>query len=131
MIIDSIALTNFRVFRGFHSIKLTPENKEHPVILIGLYGKLANCSKKSKQSYQDFIAECINDQIPKNIGCSVTMQFRTFLDGIEEAYKITRSWKFEGKTLTENFKVEVNKKENGVSLFFFLLPGLGSFPALE
>lgn len=131
MIIDSIALTNFRVFRGFHSIKLTPENKEHPVILIGalngagkttlldalklvLYGKLANCSKKSKQSYQDFIAECINDQIPKNIGCSVTMQFRTFLDGIEEAYKITRSWKFEGKTLTENFKVEVNKKENGV-----------------
>ena len=35
MIIDSIALTNFRVFRGFHSVKLTPENKEHPVILIG------------------------------------------------------------------------------------------------
>ena len=129
MIIDSIALTNFRVFRGFNSVKLTPEDKEHPVILIGalngggkttlldalklvLYGKLANCSKKSKQSYQDFIADCINDQTPKNIGCTVTMCFRTYLDGIEEAYKISRSWKFEGKTLSENFKVEVNNVEN-------------------
>ena len=74
MIIDSIALTNFRVFRGFHSIRLTPTDKEHPVVLLGalngggkttlldalklvLYGKFANCSKKSKQSYQDFILE--------------------------------------------------------------------------
>ena len=131
MIIDSIALTNFRVFRGFHSIKLTPEDKERPVILIGalngggkttlldalklvLYGKLANCSKKSKQSYQDFIAECINDETPKNVGCMITMCFRTYLDGVEESYKISRSWKFEGKSLSEKFKVEVNHRENAV-----------------
>ena len=131
MIIDSIALTNFRVFRGFHSIKLTPEDKERPIILIGalngggkttlldalklvLYGKMANCSKKSKQSYQDFIAECINDQTPKNVGCTITMCFRTYLDGVEESYKISRSWKFEGKSLSEKFKVEVNHRENAV-----------------
>lgn len=131
MIIDSIALTNFRVFRGFNSIKLTPEDKEHPVILIGalngggkttlldalklvLYGKLANCSKKSKQSYPDFIAECINDQTPKDVGCTITMCFRTYLDGVEESYKISRSWKFEGKSLSEKFKVEVNHRENSV-----------------
>lgn len=131
MIIDSIALTNFRVFRGFNSIKLTPEDKEHPVVLIGalngggkttlldalklvLYGKMANCSKKSKQSYQDFIAECINDQTPKDVGCTITMCFRTYLDGVEESYKISRSWKFEGKSLSEKFKVEVNHRENSV-----------------
>ena len=131
MIIDSIALTNFRVFRGFNSINLTPEDKEHPVILIGalngggkttlldalklvLYGKLANCSKKSKQSYQDFIAECINDQTPKEVGCTITMCFRTYLDGVEESYRISRSWKFEGKSLSEKFKVEVNHRENSV-----------------
>ena len=131
MIIDKIALTNFRVFRGFHEFCLTPKDKEHPIILIRalngggktslldalklvLYGKLANCSKKTKQSYSEFISDCINDQTPKSIGCSITMCFRTFLDGNEEKYKISRSWRFEGKSLHEKLRVEVNGKENAV-----------------
>jgi len=131
MIIDTIALTNFRVFRGFHEFCLTPKDKEHPIVLIGalngggkttlldalklvLYGKLANCSKKAKQSYPEFISDCINDQTPKAVGCSITMCFRTFLDGKEEKYKISRSWRFEGKSMHEKLRVEVNGKENSV-----------------
>lgn len=131
MIIDTIALTNFRVFRGFHEFCLTPKDKEHPIVLIGalngggkttlldalklvLYGKLANCSKKTKQSYSEFISDCINDQTPKAVGCSITMCFRTFLDGKEEKYKISRGWRFEGKSMHEKLRVEVNGKENSV-----------------
>jgi len=131
MIIDTIALTNFRVFRGFHEFCLTPKDKEHPIVLIGalngggkttlldalklvLYGKLANCSKKTRQSYSDFISDCINDQTPKAVGCSITMSFRTFLDGNEEKYKLSRSWRFEGKSMHEKLRVEVNGKENTV-----------------
>ena len=131
MIIDSITLENFRIFRGKHTIELTPESKEKPVILIGalngagktslldalklvLYGKFAPCSKKSKQSYQDFIIECINDQVKKENGCSIRLIFRTYLDGKEEKYSITRSWKIIGKKFQESFSVLVNDKQNSI-----------------
>ena len=67
MILDQIKLTNFGIYKGEHSVSLTPKNKK-PIILFGayngsgkttlleglqlvLYGKLAKTAGRGKQPY--------------------------------------------------------------------------------
>ncbi len=131
MIIDSITLRDFRVFNGTHTIKLTPQSKEKPVILFGalngsgktslldalklvLYGKNAQCSKRGRKSFASFIKECINDKVTPSKGTSIELEFRTYIDGKEEHYKVNRSWNFKKDKFYDNFKVWVNGKEDAL-----------------
>ncbi|ACL06474.1 DNA sulfur modification protein DndD [Desulfatibacillum aliphaticivorans] len=125
MIIDEITLHNFGVYGGRHCIKLTPPSADKPVILFGglngagkttlldalqlvLYGKLASCSNRNGQSYDDFLFSSIHRKAAPHEGAALEILFRHNLNGREQSIRVNRSWVHNGNRLKEYLEVERN-----------------------
>ena len=121
MIIDRLILHNFGIYRGRHEISLTPES-DKPIILFGglngggkttfldaillaLYGKFAECSGRGGLGYEQFLADCINRDVSKKDGASVTLEFRQWHGGEVEVFAVTRAWRNSGKSVQETVDV--------------------------
>ena len=83
MIIDSLTVNNFGVFKGQQTIKLAPRSRKKPVILIGglngcgkttlleavqlaLYGRMASFIRDSHRSYEKYLRNAINRQVRRH-----------------------------------------------------------------
>ncbi len=130
MIIDNIELNNFCIYRGKHEIILTPKSKNQPVILIGalngagkttlldaiqlcLFGPFAQCSKKGKRSYKQYLSNCIN-KYSDHKTASISLSFRHHIDAKEEHFCIERRWhEDDNHNVSETLEVQLNgKKDN-------------------
>jgi DNA sulfur modification protein DndD len=126
MILDSLVLHNFSLYRGRQEIVLTPQAGK-PVILVGglngtgkttlldalqlaLYGKLARCSARGALSYEDFLRDSISRKIDPGEGAAVEVYFRHMSAGVERAYRIHRSWSLTAKGVRERLEVVVDGK---------------------
>jgi DNA sulfur modification protein DndD len=124
LILDQIKLTNFGIYKGEHSVSLTPKNKK-PIILFGayngsgkttlleglqlvLYGKLAKTAGRGKQPYEQYLSSLINNKVSKKQGAGISLNFRTREGGKETAIEITRTWQEATSGIKENFEVIKN-----------------------
>jgi len=124
LILDQIKLTNFGIYKGEHSVRLTPKNKK-PIILFGayngsgkttlleglqlvLYGKLAKTAGRGKQPYEQYLSSLINNKVSKKQGAGISLNFRTREGGKETAIEITRTWQEANTGIKENFEVIKN-----------------------
>ncbi|WP_028114353.1 DNA sulfur modification protein DndD [Ferrimonas kyonanensis] len=117
MIIKSLVLNNFRVFRGVHEIDLEPrkasvrQSKAAPIVLFGglngagktsiltavrvaLYGRAAFGRGLNNADYQ----EQLNALIHKGVGISegktsIELLFTHSQNGVESEYRVVRGWK--------------------------------------
>ena len=131
MIFDRITLHNFGVYLGRHELLLRPENRKKPIILIGglngvgkttlldafqlgLFGKLANCSNKGTLAYDKYLKKCTHKSANPKDGSAITISFRHTANGTEHKYQVTRSWRLNKKTLTENVEVLCDGKTDPI-----------------
>ena len=125
MIIDSIVLHNFGVYKGRNEVVLTPKSARRPVTLFGglngggkttfldalllvLYGKFAKTSNRGNTGYDEYLRKCINRQVNSGEGASLTLSFSHREQGAEETIKICRSWRTTGKGIREDVDVYRN-----------------------
>lgn len=109
MILDEIAVQNFGVFQGLHTITLTPPSNSKPIILFGgyngsgkttlldalqlvLYGKFARCSNRGNISYEEFLNRSIHRTADSQERTSVELKFRNMSNGKDHTYSIRRIW---------------------------------------
>ena len=122
MILDILTLHNFGVYGGRHEIELTPMDPKKPITLFGglngggkttfldalllvLYGKFAKCSNRGNASYEEFLRKSINRHVSEKDGAALELHFRHRRSNVEEAIKITRSWRATGKGIREDVTV--------------------------
>ena len=115
MIINSLTLCDFRVFRGKHDFDLTPRKKydrKRPIILFGglngagkttlltairlvLYGKQSLGSTISQKAYEVFLADSIHRSPASLVQASnswIELSFSYSREGTVHCYKVKRSW---------------------------------------
>ncbi|MBY5980540.1 DNA sulfur modification protein DndD [Ferrimonas balearica] len=117
MIIKSLVLNNFRVFRGVHEIDLEPrkansfQTKAAPIVLFGglngagktsiltavrvaLYGRTAFGRGLSSADYQGQLDALIHKGVDLSEGkTSIELLFTHSQNGMENEYRVIRSWK--------------------------------------
>ena len=92
MILHRVTLENVGVYRGRHTIELTPPDAEHPVILVGamngagkttllgavqlaLYGARARGIERTRKGYKTHLKELINRSVDPAEGAAVELEF--------------------------------------------------------
>lgn len=134
MIIDSIQLTDFRVFQGRHTIDLAPRTKYHkkrPIILfgglngagktsillairLGLFGRQAIGYNVSPKVYEDFLAGCIHrakNRFMQSFSASVEIKFNYASMGVLKAYTIKREWMLDKHRIVERLTLTEDGQE--------------------
>jgi len=124
LILNQLTLTNFGIYKGEHTVPLTPSAKK-PIILFGayngsgkttfldalqlvLYGKTARTSGRAKMPYDDYLRLLINRDISPKIGAGISLTFTTLQNGKKEKIEVTRSWAETGNTIKEHCTVKRN-----------------------
>lgn len=124
MILNQLTLTNFGIYKGEHTVQLTPSAKK-PIILFGayngsgkttfldalqlvLYGKTARTSGRAKMPYDDYLRLLINRDTSPKIGAGISLTFTTLQNGKKEKIEVTRSWAEAGNTIKEHCSVKRN-----------------------
>lgn len=125
MIIDSLQLTDFRVFKGRHTIDLAPRVKYHkkrPIILfgglngagktsillairLGLFGKQALGYNVNQKAYEDFLSSCIHrskERFLQSFASSVEINFNYASMGTLKAYTVKRQWMLDKHRMVEH-----------------------------
>jgi DNA sulfur modification protein DndD len=109
MIFDELVLHNFGSFAGRHRVLLRPPGPTQPVVLIGakngsgkttildsiqlaLYGRLARCSTRGDESYDEFLRKSTHRGLRAESEGAVELQFTHSSQGIAHTYRIHRSW---------------------------------------
>lgn len=127
MLFEELALHNFGIYKGRHSINLMPKKDNKPVILFGalngggkttfldaiqlaLYGKFANCSNRGILSYPDYLRRTINHHAKLSDGVAVELQFRHRRNGEDNTIRVNRTWHSTGKGIKEIVEVFSNGK---------------------
>jgi len=127
MILESITLRNFCLFRGEQSFDLTPVPAPRnagvrPIILFGgnngtgkttlldavqlaLYGPRARCSKRAGLAYEEFLRQSIHHGVKESEGAAVSLSFRHPSQGAELRFEISRSWSARRGKLHEDLRV--------------------------
>jgi DNA sulfur modification protein DndD len=129
MIIQSLEIENYGVFRGKHNFNLVPNLKENkPIILFGglngagkttlfegiklcLYGQPILQEFNTKKEYNSYLMKRIKSLNPESekiqfSAIELKIEFNSF--GVKDNYSIRRNWKIEGENLEENFRVLKN-----------------------
>lgn len=121
MILDELTLHNVGVFGGRQTLRLTPPDSEHPIVLIGglngcgkttildalqlaLYGPLARLAGR-RGSYESLLRDLIHRGALPGDGAAVELTFHTFREGSPRYYRIQRSWRTSGKRVREDLEV--------------------------
>ena len=129
MILQSIELDNYGVFRGKHVFNLTPDPHENrPIILFGglngsgkttlfegiklcLYGRKNFKDFRTKKAYHSYLKRKIKPLNPqhgrKYTGAiELNIEFNNF--GVKDTYSVRRNWKVDGDEVEEQFRVLKN-----------------------
>lgn len=128
MLIESLTLNDFGLFRGQHVINLNPRKTEDtikPIVLFGglngsgkttiltairlaIYGKQALGYGVSQKSYDEFLTSKIHRN-PKSLvianSANIGIDFLYFKLGISIRYKVVRSWIVNGKQVKETLTI--------------------------
>src|ERR1035441_3589891 len=127
MILDSITLKNFGVYRGEAKANLAPVSREKPIVLFGgmngggkttlldavqlaLYGPKARCAGRGKLAYRDYLRAMINRDANPEDGAAIELAFRRAVEGEMKYYRLRRSWQDTPKDIVD--KVEVFDDSN-------------------
>jgi len=125
VILDNIGLHNFGPYLGKHTVELTPPADDKPVTLIGalngggktslldaiqlcFYGKMASCSKRGTQRYDDYLRSTIHRRADPEGGAEVSVSFRHRSGGDEHRYQALRRWGSTGKGRREDLEVSID-----------------------
>ncbi len=112
MILETLTLHNFGLYRGQQAFDLTPGRcggRPLPIVLFGgingggkttlfdaiqlaLYGPRARCSKRAALSYEDFLRASVHQGVPDEEGAGVALAFRYATDGQDNRYEVRRAW---------------------------------------
>jgi len=128
MILDSITLKNFGVYRGEQSAVLKPASDQKPIILfggmngggkttlldavqLGLYGARARCSGRGRLGYRDYLRAMMNRSRLDGEEAGIELAFRRAVDGDMRYHRLRRSWNEEGKETVEVFTDSKPDKE--------------------
>ncbi len=123
MILHRVTLENVGVYRGRHSIDLTPPDAERPVVLVGamngagkttllgavqlaLYGARARGIERTRKGYKTHLKELINRSVDPSEGAAVELEFERRIDGHPVRYHIRRGWRNGGSEVAEVFQVQ-------------------------
>lgn len=128
MLLESLTLCDFGLFRGEHTIDLNPRKKYNctrPIILFGglngagkttiltairlaIYGKQALGYATSQKLYDEYLTSKIHRN-PHSLvalaGAYVTLEFLFYKLGKPTRYKIVRSWTVSGKQVKETLVI--------------------------
>jgi DNA sulfur modification protein DndD len=127
MIISSLNVENFRVFKGKHHINLEP-SKSQPIVLFGglngagktsiltavklaLFGRASLKGNITSKIYSDYLEDQINRGDGNLNSASVALQFKYTKLGKPYKYKINRSWALEDEKIKESLVIHENDKE--------------------
>ena len=121
MILDDLTLHNFGLYANRQTINLTPPEPGKPLILFGglngggkttlldaiqlcLFGPSARIPSRGSLAYSDYLSRCIHNGsvFPE---AAVGISFRHTARGVEEHYKLHRSWKRTNGVCKEQFVV--------------------------
>lgn len=128
MILESLKVINFRVFKGTHEFSLAPESRDGqhpPIILFGglngagktttltairlaLYGRQSLGIGTTIKDYHQFLADSVhNSKITgvKANNASVELVFSYANLGVISHYHVKRSWTVTGSKVTESLKI--------------------------
>lgn len=125
MILDTIHLENFGVYRGAQAVTLTPDGHGRPIVLFGglngcgkttfldaiqlaLFGAKARCSNRGRLSYKDYLRTAIHRGIDPASGASVALAFRRMIDGKMRSYHVSRSWRVTRSGVQENVESTID-----------------------
>ncbi|MDF5738979.1 MULTISPECIES: DNA sulfur modification protein DndD [unclassified Nostoc] len=112
MIFLELVLQNFGPYSGKQVINLNPkidEENSRPIILLGgmngggkttlmdairlaLYGPRAQCSTRGNLSYNDFLNQCVNNQIDPVADTRIELLFEHIENDKPIKYRVVRSW---------------------------------------
>jgi DNA sulfur modification protein DndD len=129
MIIQSLEIENFGVFRGKHRFNLVPNLMENkPIILFGglngagkttlfegiklcLYGQPILKEYNSKKEYNSYLVKKIKPLNPESeithlSAIELNIEFNSF--GVKDNYSVRRNWKIEGENVEETFRLLKN-----------------------
>ncbi|MEZ9929689.1 DNA sulfur modification protein DndD [Vibrio breoganii] len=127
MILKSLTLKNFGIYKGLHTVDLSV-TKDQPVILFGglngggkttfldalqlvLYGKHAKCSNRGTLAYGTYLSSTLNRYVDKSDSVMLELTFSHTTDTQEQNFTVRREWKT-AKQL-ENTKDKVSVSCNG------------------
>lgn len=126
MIFDQLTLHNFGVYAGRQTIDLAPPSPQKPVILIGglngggktslldaiqlcLFGSHAKLSNRGSLAYPDYLCRSIHRASGVS-EAAIEMKFRHTVDGVEDHYRLHRSWRRNGSGCKERFEILKNDR---------------------
>jgi len=128
MILESLKLINFRVFKGTHEFSLVPQPRDDqnpPIILFGglngagktttltairlaLYGRQSLGIGTTIKDYHQFLADSVHNSKVTGIkanNSSVELVFSYANLGVISHYHVKRSWTVTGSKVTESLKI--------------------------
>lgn len=124
MILDDITLHNFGLYANRQTITLTPPAPSKPLILFGglngggkttlldalqlcMFGPNARISNRGSLAYTEYLSRCIhNGSLFPEAGVEVS--FRHTVEGVQEHYRLHRSWRRANGACKERFTVVRN-----------------------
>jgi DNA sulfur modification protein DndD len=131
MLFTKLKLVNFGLFRGYHELDLQPRikyGKTRPIILFGgkngsgkttileavrlcLYGPLSLGLRTKRSDYETFLKDKIHrssKEVFDKKSASVGLEFSYAQAGEKILYYVQRTWNVNGKSVTEDFRLEKN-----------------------
>lgn len=131
MILNQLTLTNFGIYKGEHTVDLTPKPKK-PIILFGayngsgkttfldalqlvLYGKAAKTSGRGRTAYDDYLRGLINRGVSHKQGAGLKLLFSTQHNGKTEQIEVSRTWFDTGSVIKEACEVKRDGEFDQVS----------------
>lgn len=134
MILSRLEVSNFRSFRGTHTLNLSPcdeTNSKRPIVLFGglngtgkttlflaiklaLYGRAIGEGGYTTDRYTSFIRSSIHrypSAIVKPNTASVELEFQYGKQGKLYTYIVQRTWEIEGSNLKETLKIWIDGEE--------------------
>ena len=128
MILESLNVTNFRVFKGIHEFALAPvsrDGNQPPIILFGglngagktttltairlaLYGRQSLGIGTTQKDYHQFLADSVHHSKVTDIranNSAVGLTFSYATQGIISHYHVKRSWTVVDNKVTESLKI--------------------------
>ena len=124
MILESITLANFGLYAGRQTVDLTPPCRDKPIILFGgmngggkttlldalqlcFFGPHARTSSRGSTAYREYLSSCIY-RGAANQEALIEVRFRHVVEGNEDEYTLSRSWRRVNGDCKETFEVLKN-----------------------
>ena len=121
MILDELVLHDFGIYGGRQTLTLTPAAPDRPIVLVGglngggkttilealqlcLFGSAAPSAHRTPGGYLEHLRRRIH-RAPGVRASAIELAFRHTSNGVEQSYRVLRSWSVDGATCRETFEV--------------------------